>query len=299
VASGNPEIFLTTHIKIRQLTGTMRAIIVVLLLLLTACAKNIPIETGPPIESYFCLRDNCTAMLANLINNADDAKCALYDVSQPEILHALKKADWKAEDGKSPLMHNKFCIINQSMVWTGSWNPTKTTRANNAVIIHSKTLSRNYLDEYSELPGGFRHVIHPKVSYNGIIIENYFCPEDRCKEHVLEQLKSAKQEIVFMLADLTDKDIISQLQRTDIFVKGVIDKSEKEAIAQIPFTALGSIHHKVFIVDKSTVITGSYNPTRNGNEYNDENILIIHDLNTAKKFLDEFTLLTGVSSAAP
>jgi phosphatidylserine/phosphatidylglycerophosphate/cardiolipin synthase-like enzyme len=238
-------------------------------------------------------------MLSSLINNAKDAKCALYDVSQPEILSALKNIDWKTEDGKSPLMHNKFCIINQSMVWTGSWNPTRTYRANNAVIIHSPTLSMNYLDEYTELPSGFKHVLHPKVSYNGIIIENYFCPEDRCKEHVLDQLKSAKQEITFMLADITDQDIIKQLQRTDIFVKGIIDKSEKEAIAQLPFASLGSIHHKVFIVDKTTVITGSYNPTRNGNEYNDENILIIHDQNTAKKFLGEFTLLTGASSITP
>jgi phosphatidylserine/phosphatidylglycerophosphate/cardiolipin synthase-like enzyme len=190
-------------------------------------------------------------------------------------------------------MHNKFCIINKSMVWTGSWNPTRTYRANNAVIIHSPALSQNYLDEYAELPGGRRHIIHPKVAYNNIIIENYFCPEDRCKEHVLDQLNSAKQEIVFMLADLTDQDIINQLKRTDIRVEGIIDKSEKDALKSLPFALNGSIHHKVFIVDKNTVITGSYNPTRNGNEYNDENILIIHDYATAKKFLDEYLTLSA------
>jgi phosphatidylserine/phosphatidylglycerophosphate/cardiolipin synthase-like enzyme len=268
-----------------------KAITIIALLFLAACARNIPIETGPPIETYFCEKDNCTTMLANLINNAADAKCALYDVSIPEIRNALKNIEWKTEDGKPPLMHNKFCIINKSMVWTGSWNPTKTTRANNAVIIHSQTLSRNYLDEYAELPGGGRHVIHPKVSYNNQIIENYFCPEDRCKEHVLEQLQSAKQEITFMLADLTDEDIIKQLQRTDIKVEGIIDKSEKDAQKALPFAKTGSIHSKVFIVDKNTVITGSYNPTRNGDEYNDENILIIHDYTIAKKFLNEYSSL--------
>jgi phosphatidylserine/phosphatidylglycerophosphate/cardiolipin synthase-like enzyme len=271
-----------------------RIFIVVTLLLLAACARNIPIETGPEIEAYFCEKENCTTMLANLINNAADAKCALYDVSILEIRNALKNIEWKTEDGKSPLMHNKFCIINKSVVWTGSWNPTKTTRANNAVIIHSPSLARNYLDEYDELPGGRRHVIHPKVSYNNQILENYFCPEDRCKEHVLEQLRPAKKEIVFMLADLTDEDIIKQLQRTDIKVEGIIDKSEKDAIKTLPFAKTGNIHSKVFIIDGNTVITGSYNPTRNGDEYNDENILIIHDYAIAKKFLDEYSSLSAL-----
>ncbi len=272
--------------------------LIVLLLLLTACAKNIPIETGPPIETYFCLRDNCTIMLANLLANAGEAKCALYDVSQPEILQVLKNIEWKTEDNKPPLMHNKFCVINNSVVWTGSWNPTRTTKANNVVIIHSQTLSRNYIDEYNELPGGFKHTIYPKVRYNNVMIENYFCPEDRCKEHVLEQLKAARQEIVFMLADITDKDVISQLQRTDIKVKGIIDKSEKEALKALPFARNSSIHHKVFIIDGKTVITGSYNPTMSGNERNDENILIIHDLSTARNFLDEYSEITLSAGAS-
>ncbi len=270
--------------------------LVFLLLLLAACAKNIPIEAGPPIEAYFCLRDNCTALLSSLIINADDVKCALYDVSQPEILNALKGREWKTEDGKSPLMHNKFCVINSSVVWTGSWNPTRTYRANNAVIIHSPTLSRNYLDEFAEIPGGRKHVVYPKIKYNNALVENYFCPEDRCKEHVLDYLRNAKQDIVFMLADITDNDIIRQLQRTDIFVKGIIDKSEKEALKALPFAKNGSIHHKVFIIDGKTVITGSYNPTRNGNEYNDENMLIINDYAIARRFLDEEIILSAGAS---
>jgi len=49
-----------------------------------------------------------------------------------------------------------------------------------------------------------------------------------------------------------------------------------------------NMHHKVFIIDNETVVTGSYNPTSSGDEKNDENILIIHDKGIAKKFLDEF-----------
>ena len=46
---------------------------------------------------------------------------------------------------------------------------------------------------------------------------------------------------------------------------------------------------KVFIIDESTVIFGSYNPSKNGNERNDENLLIIHDERLAEAFSVEFS----------
>ena len=49
-----------------------------------------------------------------------------------------------------------------------------------------------------------------------------------------------------------------------------------------------NMHHKVFIIDSKTVITGSFNPTKNGEMNNDENILIIHDKEIAQQYEDEF-----------
>ena len=48
------------------------------------------------------------------------------------------------------------------------------------------------------------------------------------------------------------------------------------------------MHHKVFIIDNETVITGSMNPTGNGDKYNDENILIIRNKEITGRFLQEF-----------
>ena len=48
------------------------------------------------------------------------------------------------------------------------------------------------------------------------------------------------------------------------------------------------MHHKVFIIDQETVITGSFNPTNAGDSKNDENILIIKDKGIAKQFKEEF-----------
>ena len=49
-----------------------------------------------------------------------------------------------------------------------------------------------------------------------------------------------------------------------------------------------NMHHKVFIIDGETVITGSYNFSRSAEERNDENTLIIHDPEIAILYLAEF-----------
>ncbi len=54
-----------------------------------------------------------------------------------------------------------------------------------------------------------------------------------------------------------------------------------------------NMHHKVFIIDEEIVITGSYNPTGNGNKGNDENVLIIYDKDIASRFIKEFDSLVS------
>jgi phosphatidylserine/phosphatidylglycerophosphate/cardiolipin synthase-like enzyme len=261
------------------------------LILLTACSQDIPYEQGEPIEVYFCEREDCSSRLVGLLTDAE-AVCALYHVTRPEVLAALESAAWVTDkEGDRGLMHNKYCVVNESVVWTGSWNPGRGTKADNAVIIHSAVLAQNYREEWEELPGGYRRVRYPKLVYNNKLIENYFCPDDDCKERVMEQLRGARQSIVFMLAYITDEDIVAQLNRKDIRVDGIIDKSQKDAHKAVPVAAEGSVHHKVFIIDGKTVITGSYNPTTSGDQRNDENILIIHDPLIAKKYLDEYRSL--------
>ena len=53
------------------------------------------------------------------------------------------------------------------------------------------------------------------------------------------------------------------------------------------------LHHKVFIIDNETVVTGSFNPTSSADTKNDENILIIHDSELASLYLKEFDSLWG------
>ncbi|MEL7432950.1 MAG: phospholipase D-like domain-containing protein, partial [Chloroflexota bacterium] len=58
----------------------------------------------------------------------------------------------------------------------------------------------------------------------------------------------------------------------------------------------GTMHHKVFIVDETTVITGSFNFSSNASRSNDENIMIIRDADIAALYTDEFFRVQSIAS---
>lgn len=295
-----------------------------LLILLTSCsitgntALEIPVETAPEPLVYFCSREDCETILVQEYQSATTIDCAFYDLDSQPIIDVLrtkktrlvlegenfKKTEilTKKETGTG-LMHNKFCILDNNRIITGSWNPkTKSKTANNVVVIHSRNLAQNYREEFEELWHGQyqtgKKVLHQKIILNDKLVENYFCPEDDCEHHVIDTLKNARKSIHFMTYSFTSDAIGDTIlaKAADLPITGIFDSSqitewsEYEKLKDYSMVKKG-IHHKVFIIDNEIVITGSYNPTKNGNERNDENLLIIHDQNIAEQFLAEFTLL--------
>jgi phosphatidylserine/phosphatidylglycerophosphate/cardiolipin synthase-like enzyme len=223
-----------------------------------------------------------------------------------EFNHSFVKTDtWG-------LMHDKFCILDGEKVYTGSMNPTENCAKknnNNLLLINSTVLASNYEDEFQEMwSGTFKKgnpVLNPQISIGNIGVENYFCPEDHCEEQVKAELNKAQEEIYFMTFSFTSESIGNELllkKKEGLMVKGVMETRMVTEDSQFKrFNNNGietkkdsnpqTFHHKVFIVDNTTVITGSFNPTANGNTRNDENVLIIHDVEIAAKFLEEFNLV--------
>jgi len=284
-------------------------------LLLAGCITgffaSIPEETGT-IEAFFCDQVDCAQIFAQKVSNAVSVDCALYHSNNAfnSILNN-KKARIVADE-EHPVkgavtekgggyMHNKFCIIDGQYVWTGSWNPSQgMTIPNNVILIQSKTLAKAYKSEFDELYNGKFHGGGQNpgiVRFNDQLIEAYFCPEDNCKKHVLDILKTAKQSIHFMTYSFTDDEIgylLSKKKQQGVDVKGIF-RSAKEQGGEYPklkdISKTRNVHHKVFIVDGNTVITGSYNPSKRGNELNDENVIIIRDAQIAQQFENEFKRL--------
>lgn len=283
-----------------------------LFILLIGCAGEAILlsETGA-VFAFFCDKEDCFELLKNWTGSGE-INCAFYHVSneQGDYLlnngglvvdeeHPLRGAVIEAGSG---LMHNKFCVINRTFVWTGSWNPSQgKSMPNNVVLVESRVLAKAYLDEFEELKSGVFHGGKPsgaRVALNGALAETFFCPEDKCQEKVIEILNSAKSSIHFMAFSFTDDKIGALLERKageGVDVRGVFDPrmdkySEYSRLKNQ--SVVSKVHHKVFVIDGRTVITGSANPTGNGYKRNDENILILRDERIAAVFEEEFVLLT-------
>lgn len=280
---------------------------ILLLIVLTSCTVGMTglAEENGTIDVFFCDQVDCARVFEERMPDAE--VCAMYNVNQ-RFLGMIQDAKLVVDGERSVpgamhefgegYMHNKFCIEDDD-VWTGSWNPSQEMSIpNNVVLINSKTVAKTYRKEFDELYRGTFHggTSHPgKVVLNGKLVEVYFCPEDRCKKQVLRTLKQAQTSIHFMTFAFTDDDIGDFLADSAVEVKGIFDTrqnpqhSEYEKLKEI--SILKSVHHKVFIVDGKTVITGSYNPSKNGDTKNDENLLIIHDESVAQQFEAEFERL--------
>ncbi len=242
------------------------------------------------------------------------------DNADLEEVEALKRARIAiVEDKRDALMHNKFVIVDGYEVWTGSWNLTDNgtyRNDNNVVVIQSRRLAENYIAEFEEMfndrafgASSPADTPHPRVEVNGVPIENFFEPEEKVRLRILDLLNEAKSSIMVMAFTLTDNDIAQALVRKGregVPVQGVIESrntgargSDFEALQKAGTGTDGTItflkdgnpymmHHKVIIIDKEIVITGSYNFTASAADRNDENVLIIHSAEIAQIYGEAF-----------
>ena len=314
-------------------------------------------EESGNILIYFCPQDDCEEQLFNLMKGANDSiYCALYDIKldsfvesivaqksrgidikiitedntaknakskYDELKEILKEnitTDEKRSSGKyNNLMHNKFCIIDKKIVFTGSFNPTHNgahKNNNNMLVIHSEYLAQNYLDEFKEMQNNefgdsnSNTVEYPVLKldtqYGKVNIGNYFCPEDDCQKQVIDILNNANKSIYFCMFSFTSNDtkeaLIDAAER-GVRIYGIFDKTQggsrysvfedlknqnNSNIDILKDSNPAFLHHKYFVIDNYITITGSMNPTMSGYFYNDENIIVIDNQKIAELYLREY-----------
>jgi len=286
---------------------------VIAVLLVNSCtitgfsiAENIPEEQGS-VNVMMCSQVDCFNVFLDFINDYGEVRCAFYNAGD-EIrnLNSSEKQIWVQNKNKRGLMHNKFCVSG-TLVLTGSFNPLPKPSFDNLIIVNSSIIATNYGKEFEELvkQGENKKTKNSEVRINNILVENYFCPEDNCKEKVIENLAKANTSILFMTFSFTHPEIAQELvikYNEGVKVRGLFEKSGNNAYSKHDFLLSQgldvkmfaekiNIHHKVFIIDNRTVITGSMNPTKAGDTKNDENMLVIHNKEIAKQFVEEFEKL--------
>lgn len=219
-------------------------------------------------------------------------------------------------DEREAFMHDKFCVVDDTFVWTGSTNATENCmyrNNNNSLLITSPTLAADYAAEFGEMftsrrfgKGSPSNTPYPEVTVGDVRIECYFAPEDHVRRAIVRTIKTAQTEIDFMAFSFTSDEIGKAMaERMDggVRVRGIFDaRLAKTAHSEHDFLAKHgadvhldrnqyAMHHKAIVIDSQTVITGSYNFTEAAETKNDENVLIIHSPAVADLYHREFESL--------
>ncbi|MGD8604260.1 MAG: phospholipase D-like domain-containing protein [Anaerolineales bacterium] len=217
------------------------------------------------------------------------------------------------QDRRPSLMHHKFIVIDRAQVWTGSMNFTVNgayRNNNNLVHIQSLYVARSYAREFEEMFIDDRFgalslldTPYPVIQVGDSRIEVLFSPDDGVMDRVVDLVAQAQDEIVIMAFALTSDPLAETLlerSAAGVHVTGVVESGQagnagsdvdrlQEAGIELYLDGNpANMHHKVIILDGSIVITGSYNFSRNAEEFNDENLIILYDPSLASRFLLEW-----------
>ncbi len=289
--------------------------LIALAFLLTGCSPAEDVS----IKGYLCNHTLCNRVIAGLIDKASiGVDCALYSINSKEVLGALDKANGRinmrvvtnnpiskpySKTAKtSALMHNKFCIFDGKSILSGSFNPGDSNEMNSIVVIQSPELAKLFTSEFEELWAG---IFGAGPASNGGPLKNvkaYFCPEDDCAARMVSEILKAKHEISFLYYSFTLGEAglaLLAMHNAGVEVKGIFEETQLsnysmywllryQGLDVVTENSSVILHHKLMVIDNTTILIGSFNPTQNAQLRNDENLLIIRNPNLAIKYAESW-----------
>lgn len=216
------------------------------------------------------------------------------------------------DDKRSGIMHQKFMVIDGKILLSGSMNLTTTSiyqHNNNIIIMKSPEMSTTFTEEFNRLfeenkfGPNKRTISFPEAQVGDATVKVFFSPKGGANAAVMAELQKAQKSIKFMNFSLTGaelQNIIISKRKAGLLVEGVLDECLSRGKYSLirPFKEAGLyvlrdgnqalLHHKVFIVDDETVITGSSNYSDSAENSNNENTLIIKSKNIASFYTKEY-----------
>jgi phosphatidylserine/phosphatidylglycerophosphate/cardiolipin synthase-like enzyme len=232
--------------------------------------------------------------------------------SDPQMAEMIKAGIKAVPDERSAYMHNKFLVVDNQCVWTGSFNLTVNAaykNNENAFYLCNQSLADNYQTEFSEMftgefgPSSPSNTPNPNISVGELNIQSYFAPEDNVSEKIVSAVSKSQTSIHFLAFSFTDDSVGQEMlnrQSNGVSVSGIFESRGANTDSSQCKTLLRSgadihldgnpytLHEKVIIIDGKTVIFGSYNFSSNADKSNDENLLIIENPEFAQLFEKEF-----------
>ena len=142
-----------------------------------------------------------------------------------------------------------------------------------------------------------------ELTLNSTPAQVYFSPKGGCTEAIVKELSHAKSEILVQAYSFTSAPISKALldaKNRGVKVVAVLDKSN----VKDKFTAADAVvkrgvevliddkhqiaHNKIIIIDRETVITGSFNFSKAAEDNNAENLLILKNKQLAEAYIKNF-----------
>ena len=287
-------------------------------------------------------------VLINKINNAKKSiDFAVYGIdSQDELIFALNNAKKRGVivqgvsdsneigevaykdvlklknipitlDNSRYIMHNKFFIIDDIYLLTGTMNMTNTGcggyNGNLMVSVENKTIINAYKQEFEQMFKGIfkknkKDFSTPLVQLNNDVeIKASFSPSGDIYEKIMApSIKNAKKNIKLSIFVLTRSDLKKDLidaKKRGVDVKVIMDslsaKNYKNHLEELRQNGIkvkvenwgGKNHEKTISIDDEILITGSANFSYNAVLRNDENILFIKNREITKFYNGFFETL--------
>ncbi len=232
------------------------------------------------------------------------------------IYNAMLRAQVDVRTDINPaIFHQKFVIRDpdkpEAAVLTGSANFTDTDchkNLNHVLVLKSKRAADIYGYEFKELIEGnfglYRSRSYPApkdFEISDVRVRILFAPDHSPEMEIMKQMLKSKQRIDFAIFTFAQSsgidDAMVALQRSGINIRGLFDKGQgnqdwastrvlKSGNAKVFIASknanLRKLHHKLMVIDKETIIAGSFNYTDPANSLNDENIIVIGDSEETK-----------------
>jgi phosphatidylserine/phosphatidylglycerophosphate/cardiolipin synthase-like enzyme len=237
-------------------------------------------------------------------------QCLGYDLGDRCLISA-QAARTRFPFNAGVIMHNKFMIIDQQYVWTGSTNlsdsGTGGYNANLVTLIDHPEVAGWYTYEFEQMWGQGRY--HDDKVTRGLKqldleggdrLEVLFSPQDRpISSRVRPLIQKATSNIDVAVFFLTHKGITQDLLEArlrGVNVRIIMDatgasndysKHELLRVGGIPVKVEdwgGKMHAKSAMIDDHIVIVGSMNWTGAGEGGNDENTVILYSESKAKQY---------------
>ena len=241
---------------------------------------------------------------------AGPLQCLGYDFGDRCLL--AQHASIEEIEGAEKIMHDKFFVVDNRFVWTGSTNVSDSGtggyNANLVTLIDAPQVASWYLEEFEQMftAGAFHTEKQARGPYKasfpeeGVSLDVLFSPQDKPITNAVRPLiQGAKDRIDVAVFFLTHKEItrdLMQAKQRGVKVRVILDataatngysKHELLREAGIPVKIEdwgGKMHMKSAVIDGQHVITGSMNWTSAGESGNDENTVVLHSEKLAKQY---------------